>query len=154
MLVRLGSRARHDRGLRPRPVFAGPFGPSPAARLSLAALLLAAVGSSCRRPAVEAEGVELVWAVSPDPPRVGPAVVVLTLSDSAKRPVGGARWRIEGFMAHPGMAPVAARVEQAPRGGYEAHITFTMAGDWVLLAQADWPERGRIERRIPVRVVP
>jgi hypothetical protein len=96
----------------------------------------------------------LSWSLSPDPPRVGPAVLSLTLADSDSQPVAGAVWRIEGHMTHPGMRPVVAEGFAVADGRYEARLEFTMAGDWVLLARADWAPGQRLERSLPVRVAP
>ena len=85
---------------------------------------------------------------------MGPAVLALSLVDGDARPVRGARFRIEGDMTHAGMRPIAAEVTPHADGRYEARLTFTMAGDWVLLVRADWAEGRRLERSIPVRVGP
>jgi hypothetical protein len=81
-------------------------------------------------------------------------VLVLHLVDGRAKPVTGVRWSIRGHMTHPGMQPVEVEVTPAAEGRYEARLSFTMAGDWILLARADWPEGNRLERSIPVRVRP
>lgn len=108
---------------------------------------------ACTRPAARGTG-RLSWVLSPDPPRVGPAVLVLSLVDPGSHPVTGARWQVEGDMTHPGMPPVAAAVVPRGEGRYEARLPFTMAGDWVLLARAEWGDGQRLEQEIPVRVRP
>ena len=133
-------------------------GRSPAARarwLALLALVLASATSpACVKAPDETPGSGLTWVIAPQPPRVGPAVVALTLTDAGKLPVTGARVSLEGLMTHPGMAPVVAQVEEGARGLYEARFDFTMAGDWILLVRADWTGGGRLERRLAVRVAP
>ena len=57
-------------------------------------------------------------------------------------------------MTHPGMPPVLAEATAVGEGRYEARFTFTMAGDWVVLAQAEWGSSERLERSLPVRVHP
>jgi hypothetical protein len=114
--------------------------------------IVPALGCSDRRVPVDTN--RLSWTLSPDPPRVGPAVLSLSLVDGEARPVRGARLRIEGDMTHPGMRPIAAEGTPRADGGYEARLTFTMAGDWVLLVRADWAEGQLLERAIPVRVGP
>jgi hypothetical protein len=124
-------------------------------------LLLLSIGGlgyafapSCRRGPEATKGAQLAWTLSPDPPRVGPAILVLRLTDAQARDVAGARLSLVGQMAHPGMQPVVAEVAAGAPGRYEARFSFTMAGDWVLLARAEWAQGGRLERAIPVRVAP
>ena len=113
-----------------------------------------ALAFACRRPPAATESGDFSWTLSPDPPKVGPAVLALSLTDARARPVTGARWRIEGHMTHPGMRPVVAEVTEGTRGRYEARFSFTMAGDWVLLARAEWAPDQRLERSLAVRVSP
>jgi YtkA-like protein len=72
-------------------------------------------------------------AISPQPPKVDPATVILKLADKAARPVSGARIVVESDMSHAGMAPVFEQALETERGEYQAHLKFAMAGDWVIL---------------------
>ncbi len=119
-----------------------------------AAVLAAALAFGCPGGAAIPDAGRLSWTLSPDPPRIGPAVFALSLVDLASRPVVGARWQLEGQMTHPGMRPAVAEVTPVAAGRYEARLSFSMAGDWVVLARADWGEGQRLERIIPVRVGP
>jgi hypothetical protein len=85
-------------------------------------------------------------AISPTPPAVGPARLIITLEDSAGAPVEGARIVVEGNMSHAGMVPVldTAVAEEPGRYGI-SDFTFTMAGDWVLSLEAILPD-GRTVR--------
>jgi hypothetical protein len=85
---------------------------------------------------------------------VGPAVIALVVTDPASGPVRGAKLRIEGHMAHPGMVPVVAEVTEQVPGRYAARLAFSMAGDWVLRARAEWEGGGRLEEAIALRVAP
>lgn len=123
--------------------------------LSAAACLLALGGLSsaaCRPHAATtpaAPEVELGVRVAPDPPTAGPAVLTLTLTDRATgQPVGGARVRLQGTMAHPGMAPVAATASEVAPGRYEAPLELTMAGDWVLLVDAALRDGRALARQV------
>jgi hypothetical protein len=78
--------------------------------------------------------VAVAWNVTPEPPRVGPVQVSLTLTEGGQ-PVADAEVRLEGNMSHPGMAPVFSETSEVAPGRYEAPLDLTMAGDWFLLAQ-------------------
>ena len=96
----------------------------------------------------------LSWSIAPQPPRVGPATLSLSLTDAASRPIVGARWQIEGQMTHPGMRPVVLNVAAVVDGSYAGQFSFTMAGDWVLVVRADWADGQWLERSLPLRVEP
>jgi hypothetical protein len=99
-------------------------------------------------------GLILDVAISPTPPAVGPARLIITLEDTAGAPVAGATIVVEGNMSHAGMIPVmdTARVEAAGRYGISA-FEFTMAGDWILTLRAQLPDGrwARLDR--PTNVV-
>ncbi len=118
-------------------------------------LLPLAVLSSCRGEAdTGSPGLSLDVAISPTPPAVGPARLIITLVDSVGTAVEGAQVVVEGNMSHAGMVPVfdTAVAEDPGRYGIP-DFTFTMAGDWVLTVRATLPDgrRARIDR--PTNVV-
>ena len=87
-------------------------------------------------------------------PTVGrESVAEIQLNEAMARPVTGARLRLEAFMAHPGMAPVSATVEEQGSGRYRARVRFTMAGDWVVRLQGTRADGRRIEVQEDVRRV-
>ena len=56
---------------------------------------------------------------SPTPPAVGPARLIISLTDSAGVPVEGARVVVEGNMSHAGMVPVVdTALAEDPALGY------------------------------------
>ena len=119
--------------------------------LTTAAALVAVLASglqaaACRR-AEQAAGVRVEWRVSPAPPRVGSARVEIEVLDESGRRIPGARLRLEGHMTHPGMAPSVAGVREPSPGRYEADLSFSMAGDWVLLVSGELPDGRRLERQ-------
>ena len=77
-------------------------------RLSLHLLccVAAVLATGCSRPIDSSPAVTVEHAISPEPPRVGPATVILKLADTAAKPVSGARITLEADMSHAGMAPV------------------------------------------------
>ena len=122
-----------------------------ARRLRAAALLVVFApgisGSACRRTEQHADDVRIEWRVTPEPPRVGLARVALEVRDATGRPLSGARLRLEGHMTHPGMAPALADAREQAPGQYEAELSLSMAGDWVLQAAGELPDGRRITRR-------
>jgi hypothetical protein len=124
------------------------------ALLPVIVVLVGASALACRRAPNASPSGDFSWTLAPDPPKVGPAVLALTLRDAEARPVTGARWRIEGHMAHPGMQPVVAQVTEKAEGRYEARFSFTMAGDWVLVTRVEWAPEQVLERSLALRVSP
>lgn len=118
--------------------------PVAAARAAIVALALATFVStaSCRGDAAEDPfpgSVEL--AVTPTPPVVGPALLVVRVRDEEGRPATGATVDVEGTMSHAGMVPVHERAEEAGEGEYRIQtFEFTMGGDWVLRAHITLPD--------------
>lgn len=126
----------------------------PARRLLLSlmtALLAAACGPEGRGASETPETPEIVaaWTVAPDPPRVGPVLVALALTEEG-RPVAGAEVRLEGNMSHPGMQPVFSPAREVAPGRYEAPLDLTMAGDWFLLAQITLRDGRSLSRTSPL----
>lgn len=112
----------------------------------LAACLLLA---GCRPAAHSTADVAMEWTVAPSPPRTGAATLSLTLTDrSSGRPLRGAAVNIEGNMSHPGMEPVFSAAREVAPGRYEAPLTLTMAGDWVLLVGGRLRDGRAFERQV------
>ena len=112
------------------------------------ALTLAA---GCAAPADDGLAIDL--RVSPDPPKVGPATVSLTLTDATGKPATGATLSLEGNMAHAGMKPVFADVREEKEGRYTADLEFTMAGDWFVLVTGKTSDGKAIRKKIDVKGV-
>ena len=92
-------------------------------------------------------------ALRPDPPRVGEATAVVTLTDKDGRPVRGAAVKLEGNMNHAGMTPVFADAREAEPGKYEAALEFTMGGDWFVLVNVTFADGRKLSRKVDVRGV-
>ena len=89
--------------------------------------------------------------IEPARPATGTAQLALTLADPAGAPLDGATVEIEGTMTHAGMRPVAARARGQGEGRYEVEaFTFTMGGDWLLIAHVTLPDGTRARRIFPV----
>lgn len=128
----------------------------PTARCRLAArsfvCAAALLAGACRGSVEPSSSVLVSCDISPQPPRVGPAVISLRLSDAGK-PVAGARVTLEGDMTHAGMTPVFAEATEVEPGRYRATLVFTMGGDWVVLVHAALADGRRLERQLDVKGV-
>lgn len=92
--------------------------------------------------------------ISPSPPRVGPNIINLKLTDFASsKPASGARVRLEGNMTHAGMTPIFADATEVEPGRYRATLELTMSGDWVVLVHAALPDGRKVERQLDVKGV-
>ena len=116
-------------------------------RTSLGLVLLAA----CAAPAAIPPHLTLHWTSAPAAGR--DSIAEIQLNDAMARPVTGARLQLEAFMAHPGMAPVGAAVDEQGNGRYVARVRFTMAGDWVVRVQGSRADGGAIDVQENVRSV-
>jgi hypothetical protein len=90
------------------------------------------------------------WRLEPARPAVGPATLRLTLQGLPADIRDRATVRVVGHMTHPGMTPAVATVTGRGHGDYDAALTFSMPGDWVLLATIVLPDGRRFEQRIDV----
>lgn len=121
----------------------------------LGLLLVLAVGATvpagCARGGEGSTGGYVVdVAISPQPPRVGPATVTVTLAGPAGEAVSGARVELEGNMSHAGMVPVIAQAVESAAGQYESTLEFTMAGDWIMIVRASLANGQLVEHRVDV----
>lgn len=131
----------------------------PRVPLHLPSLLLiaaAAGGSSgCRGDLPEGDP-DLVMevSISPTPPAVGPARLIILLRDTLGVPLEGAEIRVEGNMNHAGMVPVLGSATDQGEGTYVvSDFRFTMAGAWVLTLTARLPDGRQTEIRAETGVV-
>ena len=109
--------------------------------------------TGCSRRFESSPSIRIEQQITPQPVRIGPATVTLRLVDFAGNPVSGARITLEGDMTHPGMSPVFSEAEEISPGHYQAHLEFSMAGDWVLLLHVKLPGGQELGRQIDVRGV-
>jgi len=126
--------------------------PSP---LGLALLLPLLVFSGCRSHEQAGDpGLLLEVGISPTPPGVGPARLIITLRDTIGAPLEGAEIRVEGNMSHAGMTPVMGTAVAEGEGLYSVpDFTFTMAGDWILTVTATLPDGRWTRLQVPTDVV-
>jgi hypothetical protein len=99
-------------------------------------------------------GILLEVGISPTPPGVGPARLIITLQDTLGVPLEGAEVQVEGNMSHAGMTPVLATAEAQGQGLYAVpDFNFTMAGEWILTVVATLPDGRQTELRVGTNVV-
>jgi hypothetical protein len=105
-------------------------------------LLLLPLFGGCRGEGTQRDsGLLLEVAISPTPPAVGSARLIISLRDTSGVPLSGVVISVEGNMSHAGMVPVMATAEEVAAGQYSvADFGFTMAGDWVLTLKATLPD--------------
>lgn len=116
---------------------------------ALAVLLLLGL-AGCARGGSGLPDVEVGAAVEPQPPQVGPAVVVVTLTGDDGQPLTGAQVELEGNMTHAGMVPVLATAAEVEPGQYRAELEFTMGGDWFILVRATLADGRSLEEQVDV----
>ena len=99
-------------------------------------------------------GLLLEVGISPTPPGVGPARLIITLRDTLGAPLEGAEVQVEGNMSHAGMTPVLGTAVPQGQGLYSVpDFTFTMAGDWTLTVTATLPDGRWTQLRAGTSVV-
>jgi len=82
--------------------------------------------------------------------RLGTATVNLIMRDRGERPVSAAHIALEADMAHAGMRPEFGEAREVAPGRYQGSVTFTMAGEWVLLMHITLADGRRFEWQINV----
>jgi hypothetical protein len=106
--------------------------------------------SGCRRPVEPQTAISVEYGISPQPVRVGPAVLTVKLRDALGAPVAGAHVSLEGDMSHPGMAPVFGEARENPLGQYQGSLELAMSGDWVVLIHVTLPDGRKLDREVNV----
>jgi len=94
--------------------------------------------------------IDINLSVSPAPPAIGLATVIIALNDADNQPITGANVELEGNMNHAGMTPVFSTATETEPGRYEAPLEFTMGGDWFILVKATLSDGRTLERQVNV----
>lgn len=82
-------------------------------------------------------GLVLEVAISPTPPAVGTARLIITLHDTIGSPISGAEIVVEGVLDQAETAPVVDTATMVSPGQYSVpDFRFPIAGDWVLTLHA------------------
>ncbi len=88
--------------------------------------------------------------ITPQPARVGSAMITLRLADASDKAVTGARITLEGNMSHAGMGPVFAQAKETEPGQYEAPLELSMGGDWIVLLHLTLSDGQKLERQFEI----
>jgi hypothetical protein len=122
---------------------------------SLLALLVLLPLGGCREAEPPGDpGMILELAISPTPPAVGPARLIISLRDTLGNPLDGADVQVEGNMNHAGMVPVTGTaLVQGPGLYVLPDFRFTMAGGWILTVTARLPDGREASTRRTTNVV-
>jgi len=119
--------------------------------LLMSILLLALALAGCQRgSSTDIPEIGLELTVSPDPPGIGQATIMLVMAGEDGQPITGAQVELEGNMSHAGMTPVFSQAREVDEGRYEAPLEFTMGGDWFILVKATLPDGRKMERQVDV----
>lgn len=116
-------------------------------------ILITLALSGCARASTNASPLTITMQVTPDPPIVGMTTIDLQVRDLAGQPLTGATVEVEGSMTHAGMTPeVAAATEQAP-GQYQAALSLSMSGDWLITVAVQMADGRIVEETLPLPAV-
>lgn len=108
-------------------------------------LLLIVIAAACGSPGaatVEPGDITMTLRVEPEQLAVGEASLILTLKDSAGRPVDGAVVQIHADMDHEGMAAIDRETSNGSDGEYRLPVEWTMGGGWIVEVRAELPNNG------------
>jgi len=124
--------------------------------LLLTVLLLTLSVAGCGRiqrpaPATD-DGYSVTLVSEPAQSGVGTGMLILTLRDSANKPVEGATLEVIGNMSHAGMVPVNGVMQSAVGGEYRVSMEWTMSGDWYIDITFRTRDGAEVSRRFPIRV--
>lgn len=115
--------------------------------LLLIVLLLAA---SCRQtasptPEASLQAADITVTVNPNPPSVGDATLLITVSkDDA--PLVDAPVTVRGDMNHAGMRPVIADGTTTDDGSVSLPFSWTMGGDWIVTVTVTLPDGSEVSQ--------
>jgi hypothetical protein len=109
----------------------------------LAGVLAGLAIGGCSRTTPEqstAPDVQITLSTDPTPPAVGKSTLLITLKDSAGKPIDGAKLSVRGDMDHAGMQPALAEGNQSVNGEYRIPIEWSMGGGWIVTVSATLPD--------------
>jgi hypothetical protein len=118
------------------------------------ALVLLVVGCGRIQSDSPSEAADITVEFSPQPaePAVGPAQLLITVTDRNGQPIEAATLDIEGNMTHAGMTPVFAQVTGGEGSQYVVPFEWTMGGDWIVTVEVTLPDGQVVTRQFPVVV--
>lgn len=96
--------------------------------------------------------VKVELSVEPAQPVVGPAQLIVSVTDAGGQPIENATLDIEGNMTHAGMVPVFAQTTGGENGRYTVPFEWTMGGDWFVTVEVTLENGQTISREFPITV--
>jgi len=118
----------------------------------LASALLPACARIQAGQSSDSGNINIDFSIEPAQPAVGPAQLVVTVTDAAGQAIDDATLDIEGNMTHAGMVPILARVSGGQNGHYVVPFEWTMGGDWTVTVEVTLPDGQTVARDFPVSV--
>jgi len=109
--------------------------------------------SGCQKAGESLPDIVVEHEITPRPPKVGPAIVTLKLSDSGGSPIKEAQVNLEGNMSHAGMRPVFGEARETEPGRYEAPLELTMGGDWIVIVNITLRDGRKLQRQFEIKAV-
>jgi hypothetical protein len=124
-------------------------------RLAWGLILLAFLGLSTACDRVDRQGggaanIELMGPLVPPP--VGEGRILLRVTDRAGAPIDNARLTVRGDMTHAGMIPIVGTADRGEDGLYMIPVEWTMAGDWIITAEATLSDDSLVSRQFELSV--
>lgn len=115
-----------------------------ARRIMLLVLILLLAAAGCRQTTEPTpnENVNIEMRLQPDPPQVGAATLLVTLTDAEGQPITDATVAVRGDMSHAGMVPVIPDPVEGGNddGEYEIPFEWTMGGEWFVDVTVTLPD--------------
>lgn len=119
----------------------------------IALCVCVALAQACGQQSDSVSELTLTYEVSPQPPRVGPLTITLTVADASGKPATGVNMKLQGNMSHAGMTPVFADAKETEPGRYSSMMELSMAGDWYFVVHMTLPDGRKLERQFEIKGV-
>ncbi|MCA8993239.1 MAG: FixH family protein [Planctomycetaceae bacterium] len=111
---------------------------------------LSIISYGCQESTTPGMQVSATLDITPSPPTVGEADVVLTLTGAKGELLTGGEIEIEGNMDHAGMKPVFSKLTETAPGKYTGKLEFTMGGDWFVLVTGQLADGHQLNEKVDV----
>lgn len=91
--------------------------------------------------------IKITVRVEPEPLAIGPAILIVTLTDANGSPVDGANLLIHADMDHEGMMPIDREVSESSSGEYRVPLEWTMGGSWIVSVTARLSDGSEVRQK-------